>query len=74
MTGEEKSWPAGTGTASKIAYPKPTKPSPFPQERLLWQAHRECIGRMDENPNPVNRLVSQIIAAAWLKSTNGGET
>lgn len=60
--------------ASKNAYPKPTKPSPFPQERLLWSALQESVRRMDKDANPVNRVICELVAAAWKKSSmSGGE-
>lgn len=72
MTFKEKSWPAGTGTTSKTAYPKPNKPSHFPQEPLLRQAHWEAVQSMNFDPTPVNRLIALLVAVAWKKAFMDG--
>jgi len=54
--------------AKKNFVNKPTKPIKFPQEPLLWQAHRECIWRVGNNPSPINRTVAQIIATHWKEA------
>ncbi len=72
MTHKEKSWPAGTGTASIFSYAKPTKPAQFPQERLLRQAHWEAVQRVNSDTTPVNRLIAMLVAAAWKKDMMNG--
>lgn len=65
MKDEKKNPAAGNGGVNKIAYSKLTKPKPFPQERIMWQAHRECMQRFQNDPTPVNRIIAQTIAAKW---------
>lgn len=65
---DQKKTPSGLTNRegdNKILISKPTKPTQFPQEPLLWQAHRECVGRAGDNPSPVNLIVAQIIAREW---------
>lgn len=64
---DQKKTPSGCDRegANKYRLPKPTKPKPFPQEPIMWQAHRDCIQRFQDNPTPVNRMVAQVIAAHW---------
>lgn len=65
MTDEKKNPAAGNGGANKIAYPKLTKPKQFPQEPIMWQAHRQCIQRLQDDPTPVNHIIAQVMAAHW---------
>lgn len=51
--------------ANKYQHPQLTKPKPFPQEPIMWQAHRDCIRRFQNDPTPINRMVAQVIAAHW---------
>lgn len=72
MKHKEKSWPAGTGTAPNIAYPKPTKSLPFPQEPLLMQAHWDIVQRVNIDPTQGNHLIAVLVAAAWKKAFMDG--
>ncbi|PCI52969.1 MAG: hypothetical protein COB36_14005 [Alphaproteobacteria bacterium] len=73
MTGQKKTPSGGNRAgANQIIYPKLTKPAPFPQERLLWQAHRECSQRVQNDPTPVNRAIAQIVAGQWKQAYSMG--
>lgn len=50
---------------SKYRLSKLFKPKQFPQEPIMWQAHRDCVQRFQNNPTPTNLIIAQIIAAHW---------
>lgn len=54
--------------ANQYVRPKLTKPRPFPQEPIRWQAYRECRQRFQEDPTPANRLILEIVGADWKAS------
>lgn len=64
---DQKKTPSGGNRAGAEQYrlSKLIKPKPFPQAPLLWQAHRECYQRVQNDPTPVNLLIGRIIAHAW---------
>jgi hypothetical protein len=56
----------------RYTHPNISNPIQFPQERILWQAHRECFQRLQNDPSPTNRIIASVIAREW-KSAYGKE-
>lgn len=71
---DKKKAPSGSNrkVAIKCHVPIITKPLPFPQERLLRQAHWDAVQRVNIDPSPVNRVIAMLAAAAWKKAFMDG--
>lgn len=67
MTGQNKEPPSGGNREGvrKYQHPKLTKPVPFPQEPLLWQARCESYQRVQDDPTPVNIVIARVVAEQW---------
>ncbi len=66
----QKKTPSGDNRegANKYHSRKPTKPTPFPQHVLDWQAHIQAIEDYSADPSPVRRRIAEAIAARWHRS------
>jgi hypothetical protein len=73
MTDQKKTPGGGNRVGARnTVHPKLTKPTRFPQAPILWQAHKECFQRIQDDPTPVNRVIAQIIATHW-RNAHGDE-